>query len=224
MSKKFIIAILLLFGVVAIGAFLLVNFVILNEKTLPKIEVETSAANEKPKNNPTPSGTIPPLNLKISDVSSVTLETVYKDYFDENSKCRKTYNEVFGKEDGFYSPSSPCTIAFDVNRDGSVTKTIEMQRWNKQKNKKEAVEKNEWKANIDAKTFDVFAKNIVETETFKNWNDGVSLNVVNTTITVRHSKGSRTLMSNVDKNTTVFLKLLDNFHELDKKVSWEKVY
>lgn len=107
--------------------------------------------------------------------------------------------------------------------DGSATKTIEMQRWNKQKKQKETIEKNVWKAQIDAKIFDDLAKSLIETETFKNWNDGVSLNVVNTKITVKHSKGSRTLMCNVDKNTSAFLKLLDSFHETDKKVSWEKV-
>lgn len=76
MSKKFIIAILLLFAVIAIGAFLLVNFVVLNEKTLPKIEVESSAANEKPKTSSTPNGQIPPPDLNISDVLSVTLDMV----------------------------------------------------------------------------------------------------------------------------------------------------
>lgn len=213
MKKSFILSIILLISMINLGSC--------------AVQTSNNGQNSQltPKTTPTttPNQQMPKIEIKSSEVSSLALNTVYKDFFPADSKCRKNYIELFGKDDGFYSESSPCTIDIVFNRDGSATKTIRLDRWDKESKQKKIVEKTEWKVKITVEQFDELAKSIVDTEIFQNWNDMMMLNVVNSRISVVYPKGTRTLMSNVDAKTTVFLKLMDAFKQLDGKLNWEKV-
>lgn len=206
-----------------LSIFLLVSMINLVNCTVPNSN-NSQNAQLSPKTTPTttPNQQVPKLEIKTSEAESLALNTVYKDFFPADSKCRKNYNELFGKDDGFYSESSPCTIDIVFNRDGSATKTIHLGRWDKESKQKKTVEKTELKAKITAEQFDELAKSIIETDIFRNWNDNVMLDVANSRISVKSSKGTRTLLSNVDAKTTVFLKLMDAFKQLDGKTNWEK--
>ncbi|MBX7172341.1 MAG: hypothetical protein K1X72_15350 [Pyrinomonadaceae bacterium] len=211
MKKDFILSILL-----TVSIIFLVSCTVQNSNNIQNSQIA-------PKTTPTtPNQQVPKLEIKTSEAESLALNTVYRDFFPADSKCRKNYNELFGKEDGFYSEGSPCTLDISFNRDGSATKTIRLERWDKETKQKKEVEKTDWKAKISPEQFEELAKSIIETETFQNWNDNVMLDVANTRISVKSSKVTRTLLSNVDAKTTVFLKLMDSFNQLDGKIKWEK--
>jgi hypothetical protein len=190
-------------------------------RSVPKVE-RIYPTNSVP--SPTVQAADMPMSpeIKESEVNTLSLNTIYTGFFPADSKCRQSYNELFGKEDGFFSSSSPCTIDLTFNRDGSATKTIDLQRYDKESKTKKSVEKSSWTGKIADAQFAALAKYIVNTEIFKNWNDMISLTVVNTRIKVASSNRARTLMSNVDEKTVNFLPLMDAFKKLDNEVKWEK--
>ncbi len=227
MSQKFITVSVLvsaITGVIAALAVCLVFFFffykpVQNAKTMtPAIEEEPSATPKKTEFPLTPSA-----EIEESAVTSVTLETVYKGFFDENSKCRKTYNEVFGDKDGVYSPSSPCRINITFNRDGRAEKSIEIRRYDSASKNWRVAEKTIWKSKVSAGQFKKITESVLNNDAFKSWRDGTMINVSNSSVTVRHTNGSRTPMSNVDEKTTVFLSMMDAFKQLDKQLDWEKI-
>ena len=165
---------------------------------------------------------IPPMVSKSDEVTVLAMETVYKNYFEEGSKCRKTYNEYFGNEDGAASTSSPCTINFSFEKTGGATKTLEIRRWDKTAKGFKTVEKSVWTAKISGEQFDRLAKSVTENQAFKAWQDGMSIYVSNSQVSATHPRGTRTAMSNVDEKTVRFLPLLDAFRELDQQIKWEK--
>jgi hypothetical protein len=190
-------------------------------RPVPAIEVITS-------NNTSPTpiihSTQTPLPAEIgeTDVTALSLNTVYPGFFPEESKCRKSYNDLFGQDDGFYSAGSPCTIDLTFNRDGSAAKTIDLTRYDKEIKTRRSIEKSSWTARINEAQFNELAAAIVGTEIFRNWNDMVMINVVNTRIRASAPQKTRTLMSNVDEKTVGFLPLMDAFKKLDNEVKWER--
>lgn len=48
------------------------------------------------------------------------------------------------------------------------------------------------------------------------------ITVSNSKISAVHPKGTRTVMSNVDKTATAFLPMLDAFKRFDAETKWEK--
>lgn len=158
--------------------------------------------------------------IKSDEVSSLTLKTVYKDYFDESSKCHKTYNEFFGDKDGAYSSDSPCTLNLSFDRDGGAEKIIEIRRYDKTARQYNVVEKSRWTGKISAEQFSALAKIITDNAVFKDWQD-VMLYVSNSRISITHPKGTRAAMSNVDQKTFVFLPMLESFKRLEKEIRWE---
>lgn len=166
--------------------------------------------------------TQPTMNVDDSSVTLLTIITNYPDFFPTDSKCRKSYEELFGKEDGYFRKGSPCTITLTFTHKGFAEKTIDLQRWDKEKKTLVSTEKIESKGTISPEQFTQIKNSIVNSETFKNWNDAVSIAASNTKITVQHSHGARMMMSNVDEKTTAFLPLLDAFKKLDNEVKWDK--
>ena len=159
------------------------------------------------------------------DESSVTLLSIvigYPGFFPPDSKCRKSYTEIFGKDDGYFRKDSPCTITLTFTQKGAAEKTLDLQRWDKEKKTLISIEKSESKGTISPEQFSQIKNAIVDSETFKNWNDNAAISAVNTKITVQHSHGARMLMSNVDEKTTAFLTLMDAFKKLDTEVKWDK--
>jgi hypothetical protein len=167
------------------------------------------------------SGQIPPVIIRSDKVSALAMETVYKNYYDEGSKCRKNYVEYFGNEDGAAGSSSPCTINISLERDGGATKTLQIRRWDKTAKGFKVVEKSVWTARIERGQFDALAKIVTENAAFKAWQDGVMINVSNSKVSATHPKGTRTVMSNVDEKAVQFLPMLAAFSQIDKEIKWE---
>ncbi|HEX3102740.1 MAG TPA: hypothetical protein VHQ01_13140, partial [Pyrinomonadaceae bacterium] len=138
-------------------------------------------------------------------------------------KCAKTYNEYFGNEDGIGSSSSPCTVKITVDRDGGVKRSIEISRWDKAIKAKRVVEKTESSAAITPEQFNSLAQAIVTNEAFIAWREGTMINVSNCSITVTHTGGTKTVMSNVDERTTAYLPMVEAFKKLEKQLSWKAV-
>lgn len=166
---------------------------------------------------------IPPMEIKSDEVSLLVMETVYKNYFPEGDKCRKTYNEYFGNADGAGSSSSPCTINIAFERTGGATKTLLIKRYDKAERKYKIVENSIWTAKISSEQFDALARSITENAAFKAWQEGTDIYVSNSKISAVHTKGTRTVLSNADEKTLLFLPMLDAFRESDGKLKWEKV-
>ncbi len=165
----------------------------------------------------------PQVEIKESDVLSLTIETVYKGFYAEGSKCRQTYNEYFKNTDGVGSASSPCNVKLTFNRDGSSNREIEVRRYDTTAKQWQTVEKNVWKSKVSGEEFKELAKLIVNNEAFKTWNDMTMINVSNCKITVKHTNGTKSPMSNVDERATAYLPMVNGFKDLDGKISWEKV-
>lgn len=181
----------------------------------PPAEIPSEPTPPKAEEFPTPKV------IRESDVSELSLQTVYKGFFDD-SKCRKTYNELFGDKDGVYSSSSACRLNLTFKRDGSAEKSIAVRRYDSAAKGWRDAEKSVWKAKISDEQFQALAKIIVGSEAFKNWGDGMTITASNSSITVKHAGGTRTPMSNVDEKTTGFLSMMNAFKELDGKLRWEK--
>ncbi len=47
------------------------------------------------------------------------------------------------------------------------------------------------------------------------------ITVSNCTITVNYSGGSRSVMSNVDQKTTVYLQMIDAIKKLESQIKWK---
>ena len=167
-------------------------------------------------------GTQTTMSVDESSVTLLSIVTNYPNFFPANSKCRKSYEELFGKEDGYFRKDSPCTITLTFTQKGVAEKTIDLQRYDKEKKTLISAEKAESKATITPEQFTQIKNAIINSETFKNWNDNVAISASNTKITVQHSHGARMLMSNVDEKTTMFLALMDAFKKLDSEVKWDK--
>jgi hypothetical protein len=188
------------------------------EKPKEFVEKEPTPTPKLPESMP-----IPEVEIKESDVLSLSIATVYKDFFPENSKCHQTYNEMFGDKDRVYSPSSPCRVTLTFNRDGSAEKNIVISRYDNPAGGSREVEKSAWKSKISDEQFQELTKIIVNNEAFKSWREGTMINVSNCSITVKHTKGSKTPMSNVGDGATAFLPMVEAFKKLDAKVDWKKV-
>ncbi|HVE59044.1 MAG TPA: hypothetical protein VNB22_19630, partial [Pyrinomonadaceae bacterium] len=157
----------------------------------------------------------PSEDVNASDVEALTIETVYKNFYAEGSKCRQTYNEYFKNTDGVGSSSSPCSVKLTFNRDGSAEKTIEVHSYEKDAKQWRVVEKSVWKSKVSEAEFKELAQLIVNNDAFKAWNDMTLINVSNCKITVRHTSGTKSPMSNVDEKATAYLPMVEAFKKLD---------
>jgi len=172
---------------------------------------------------PTPESTpILQVEIKATDVNSATIETVYKNFFAEGSKCRQTYNEMFGDKDGVYSSSSPCRINLTFNRDGSAEKIIVIRRYDNAAKAWRDTDKTVWKSKISSEQFKSLANLIVNNKAFKSWNNMMTITVSNCKIMVKHTGGTKSPMSNVDERATAYLPMVNAFKELDARALWEK--
>lgn len=160
--------------------------------------------------------------FEASEIKEVSIETVYKEFYEEGSKCRKDYVEYFGKEDGAASSSSPCRIKIVLNRDTlKATRTIEVWRWDKNARQNKSVEKNVWTTELSAEKFDQMAKIVGENKMFIDWQD-VMINVSNCTITAIYPQGKRSVMSNVGPTATTYLPMVKAFQEFDREAKWQQ--
>lgn len=155
-------------------------------------------------------------------IRELIFQTVYPAYFDESSPCRKTYNEYFGKQDGFFSSDSPCTINLSFDKEsGAAVKTLRIRRYDTRAKEYKIVENSIWKAQISAERYAALAKIVGENPAFADWKDAM-VTVSNSKVTAKYPRETRTVFSNVDEKTVVFLKMLDAFRQLDKEIKWEK--
>jgi len=172
---------------------------------------------------PTPVDEIPNPEIKASDIKSISINTIYKGFFDAGSKCSKSYNDYFGNEDGFFSPSSPCTIKMMFDREGRATREIEIGRWDKATKEKRVVERTQSSGEFSPEQFQTLAQAIVTNDAFRSWREGTMITVSNCSITVTHSAGTKTVMSNVDEKTSVFLQMIDAIKRTESQIKWKDV-
>jgi hypothetical protein len=223
MSAKIIISSALVGFVTALAtciAFFFFVYQPVGSSQTPEIEVTTLP-------NATPTGTpampVAMIEIKEPDVTLLALETIYRGFFTDDSECRKSYAQLFGGDGGFFSESSPCKTIYSFERDGGAVKTIELTRYYKGEKVKRVTDKFVWKAKMTGEQFERLAKAIVGSNVFKNWDDTIDINVVNTKITVKHPNGARVLMSNVDESASSFLPLMKPFQQLDGELDWAKM-
>lgn len=191
---------------------------------LPSQKVETApfvTPSQMPV--PTPIQEPPIPEVKAADVNSVTIDTVYKGYFDAGSKCAKSYNEYFGDQDGIFSSSSPCNIRMSFGRDGHAVRSIVISRWDKSAKGKRVVEKTDSTADVTPEQFNTLAQAIVSNQAFRSWREGTMISASNCSITVAHTGGAKTIMSNVDERTTVFLQMVDAIRQTEHQLDWKSV-
>ncbi|HEY8560269.1 MAG TPA: hypothetical protein VIL74_07820 [Pyrinomonadaceae bacterium] len=222
MNRKTIIGLVLISGLVSALTASLVVFALVRDDAARA--VESPSTIEKPAPTPTERVPLPPdEEIKAPDVESLTIETVYKNFFAEDSKCRRNYQEYFKDSDGVASSSSPCNAKLTFGRDGSAVKTIEVRRYDRAAKEWRVIEKESWQGRIADAQFNDLANTIVDNEAFKNWNDRVLINVSNCKITVEHKKGKKSPMSNVDASATAYLPMVSAFKDLDAKVGWQRI-
>lgn len=160
--------------------------------------------------------------IKLEDVKSISINTVYTGYFDKGNKCSKTYNEYFGDKDGIGSPSSPCTVKVTFEKDGHAAKFVEISRYDNTIKEKRVIETSVWTARTKPEEFLTLAQTIVTNDAFKSWRIGTTITVSNCSISVYHTQGTKTIMSNVGKDTPVFSPMVEGFKKLDGQLSWKK--
>ena len=76
---------------------------------------------------------------------------------------------------------------------------------------------------ISPDQFQTLAQAIVTNDAFKSWRVGTMITVSNCSITVDHSGGTKTVMSNVDEKTSVFLQMIDAIKKAESQVKWKNV-
>ena len=215
-------------GVVAVSAFAgfaaalitcLIFFFFVYEPAQSGTAAPAVTPTQKPPS--TPNSEIPNPDISSADVRSISINTVYRGYFDPGSKCAKTYNEYFGNEDGFASPSSPCTLKITFERDGHAKRSIEIGRWDRATKEKRIVGNTETSASITPEQFNTLAQTLVANEAFRSWREGTMITVSNCSITVVHSGGTKTIMSNVDEKTTVFLEMINSIKKTEGQLNWQ---
>lgn len=166
---------------------------------------------------------IPQTEIKSAAVSQIEFNTVYKDFYDADSKCHKDYVEYFGKEDGAMGLSSPCAVSLTFKRDGGdAAKTIAVRRWDKAARETKEVERTVWTAKISPEQFARLVKTVTEDEGFKSWRDGTMINVSNASVSVVYPKGRRSMQMNLVEETVNRVLLFGEFKRLDKEIKWEK--
>jgi hypothetical protein len=165
----------------------------------------------------------PEKEIKESDVLSLNIDTTYKGFFDENSKCRKSYNEMFNGKENDSDANSACSVNLTFERGGGAEKTLVIRRYDGAVRNWVEAERSVWRSRISGEQFQELAGSIVNNGAFKNWNNMVSINTRNCKITVKHATGAKSPMSNVVAATSAFLPMIDAFKNLDGKIIWEKV-
>jgi hypothetical protein len=222
MDRKTIIVSAIISAVVAAAVAFSVFVFFFFPRTAFVMDPAYKSVEKTPTPRPTPDA-IPREEVNEADVSAVSINTVYKNFYAEGSKCRQTYNEYFKNTDGVGSSSSPCRVTLTFDRDGRAEKTIEVRRYDTGAKEWRLVERNVWKGKIADAQFADLTKLIVNNQAFQNWNDNMLINVSNCTVSVRYAGGTKSPMSNVDDRATAYLPMVKAFQELDAKTVWEKV-
>jgi hypothetical protein len=159
--------------------------------------------------------------IKLSDVNSVSVSTVYTGFYDSNSECGKVRNQGLREDSSVSLSYSPCRTVLTFNRNGEATKSLAEKR--SDSSAQVPAVKSEWKSKITAEQFETLLKNIAGNKDFIEWQN-VLITHSNCTIYAYHKKGMLQLPMYIDiKSGSTLEPLLDAFKELDKKVDWKKV-
>ena len=173
----------------------------------------------EPTPEPTPSKPleISTEKVNLSDVNSVSANTVYMGFYDRDSECGKVRNQGLREDNSVSLSYSPCRTILTFNRNGEATKSLTIKRGDKPE------EKTEWKSKITAEQFEALLKNIAGNKDFIEWRN-VLITHSNCTIYAYHTKGMVQIPMYIDiKSGSTLEPLLNAFKDLDKKVDWKKV-
>jgi hypothetical protein len=188
---------------------------------------------EKPKQlvekEPTPTPKLPETpemqteKVKLSDINSVVINTVYTGFYDAGSECAKGLYPNPKPDDTIALSYSPCRTVLTFNRNGDAAKTLTVKRRGKTANEPETVEKSEWKSKITDEQFEALLKGIAGNQDFIQW-QSVMITHSNCTIYAYHTKGTAQIPLYIDiKKGSTMEPAVNAFKELDKKVVWKKV-
>ena len=164
-----------------------------------------------PQSTPIPSPT--PLDIKISDVKSISFRTSYEGFFEEDKRCEEK------KEASDVKKRCTMEISFERNKEASKKLIIKFYEQNAGKTKSE--EKYLWKAKMSEQQFNEFTAKIIDNDTFKYWNDGVLMTWSNTSILVDYGKGTRQVLFAFTDEKILKGSLIDNFRSV--KLDWKKL-
>ena len=176
----------------------------------PKIEKEQVA------------GPVSSPQIPNSEITQLTLTTSYRGFFEKDSKCSQSYNELYKNDDGYYNSGSPCRLTLSFNQDGTATKSLESYRYNKALKKTRVTEKSVWTTRIKDDQFKELAEYIGNDKRFKNY-ENISVNIVNSTVTVNYKNEVRTVEINADESRPLSLEMMNAFKKLASEIDWEKV-
>jgi hypothetical protein len=190
------------------------------EKPKEAVEKE-STPTPKPKQPESPP--IETEKIKLSDINSLSVSTVYTGFYDADSECGKGMNPAPKPDDTISLSYSPCRAVLTFNRDGDASKSLTIKRRGKTANEKETEEKSEWKSKINAEQFEKLLKGVAQGQEFIQWQN-VLITHSNCTIYAYHKGGMAQIPLYIDiKRGSTMEPALDAFKELDKKVAWKKV-
>lgn len=180
------------------------------------------AETARPKASISPAGENPPTVTDAGKVDSISVEARYKNYFDRDSKCRKSYDELFGNADGYYNEGSACTGRISVDRDGAATKTVELNRYDKDTRQMKTVEKSVWTARIGGDKFKTFAEAVTGDDFIKNYPEGMQIYTSNFNVSVSQEGRTKTFAGNADDKNPQPISIIDLFKKLDGETEWTK--
>jgi hypothetical protein len=189
------------------------------EKPRPVAEESTPTPTPKKQTESPPVST---QKVNLSEVNSVSINTVYTGFYDANSECGKSMNPSPKADDTISLSYSPCRTVLTFNRSGDAAKSLVVKRSDKSADEQEK-EKAEWKSTITAEQFEALLKSLAGNKDFIEW-PNVLIYHSNCTIYAYHKGGMLQVPLYIDiKRGSSMEPALNAFKELDKKVAWKKV-
>lgn len=183
----------------------------------PEAEPEGGSTRREVGPEPRPGST----GGEVAALTSIELETTDPNAFDAGSKCRKSYEELFGTEDGvrLARGTSPCTLTLSLDRQGKATRVVDLLRYDKVQKQRRSVERTTSTASLSAARFDAVARTILDSAAFKDPR-AVEVAIHTCKITVTHARGGKTLWGVMDPSATAFMPMIDAVLKLDRELDW----
>ncbi len=165
---------------------------------------------------------MPTQKTRLSDVNSLSVNTVYTGFYDANSECGKISNRSPKADDSVSQSYSPCRTNLTFKRNGEAVKTLVIKRANKNVKESETEEKSAWKSKITAEQFETLLKAVAGNPDFLEWGTQL-ITHSNCSLSAGSNNGSMQISLFIDLGrANVLPRDLNAFKELDKRVVWQK--
>jgi hypothetical protein len=223
MNQKNIIPLILSTLAGALAALAVCAFFFYTDKRAPSSEKPVTAEAPTPVPEQSKPIQISTQKIMLTDVNSVSVNTVYTGFYESGSECGKARNPSPKADDTISLSYSPCRTVLTFNRNGNAVKSLVVKRLDKSVNARETEEKSEWNSKITAEQFETLLRGVAGQQNFIEWRN-VLITHSNCTIYAYHRDGMLQLPLYIDiKRGSTMEPALDAFKELDKKVAWQKI-